>query len=249
MTYKKKNTSKKTINNDTIIEDKPIITHLPINLYENKIFNENKKDIIIENLEKKINILMKEIDKGNKTYKLYNINNNNNENNNNNNNINCWWCRHKFSTPTVSLPENIYNDKFSTFGIFCSYNCAMAYNINLNDENIYKRTSLLNYLYKRTYNKFVDIIQAPSWKILENYGGLVSIETFRESFIFNDFEYNYIKPPIISCIYQIEKKFKKSTIKSENSNNYVLKRKKPINNSKYTLENTMGLKKIINSSD
>ena len=38
-----------------------------------------------------------------------------------------------------------FNDKFYCSGNFCSYNCALAYNIDQND-NVWKKTSLLNLL-------------------------------------------------------------------------------------------------------
>ena len=40
--------------------------------------------------------------------------------------------------------------------MFCSYECCEAYNIDLNDENVYNRSSLLKYHY---YNidEFKDI--------------------------------------------------------------------------------------------
>ena len=38
------------------------------------------------------------------------------------------------------------------FGCFCSYNCAAAYNLNMNDYNIWNRYSLL----KKMYEPFFD---------------------------------------------------------------------------------------------
>jgi hypothetical protein len=51
----------------------------------------------------------------------------------------------------------------------------MAYNIDINDENISKRTSLIYMMYKKTYNQYKIIKQAPSWKILTDFGGILSI--------------------------------------------------------------------------
>lgn len=241
MSNKTKKKSKIIIENNNF--NKPIITHLPIYINKKSINKEDiEKDNTIKDLKEQIKVLNNKLE-DNYNQELFNIDNDNN----NNKNINCWWCRHCFKNPKVTLPENLFKSKFNTFGVFCSYNCALSYNIDINDENLYKRTSLLYYLYKKTYNKNVEIVKAPSWKILKNYGGIVSIDTFRKSFIFNEYEYNYIKPPIISCIYQIEKILKKP--KKNTTEKYILKRKKPLNNSKYNLENTMGLKKTINATD
>ena len=44
----------------------------------------------------------------------------------------------------------------------------MSYNIDLNDEKVWKRNSLLNLLYRQTYKSNDDeILPAPSWKILK----------------------------------------------------------------------------------
>ena len=53
----------------------------------------------------------------------------------------CWWCCHKCDVP-LSLPEKLYDDTFHVFGCFCSFNCAAAYNVNLNDYKIWE-----DYLY------------------------------------------------------------------------------------------------------
>ena len=236
---------KKKIN----IEQKetPIITHLPITIEcsnNDEIFiknEDNNKEDEIKRLKKQIKELRKELnDSVIDSDKVYNLDYNDV------NEIKCWWCRNEFCTPVVTLPENVFNNKFQTFGHFCSYNCALAYNIEMNDENISKRTSLLHHLYKKTYNESKDIIKAPDWKILKEYGGIETIEQYRKNFIFNTFEYQYLKPPLISRINQIEKTLKNRKYKKKDE--YVLKRSKPLNTSKYTLESTMGLKKIINVS-
>jgi hypothetical protein len=225
---------------------KPIIAHLPIKLEENinDIFvknNKNDEDLEINKLKRENKELRKELNKKlTDSDKLFNLNEKNISD------VNCWWCRYSFTTPRVCLPENIFNDKIQSFGFFCSYNCACAYNVDINDENIHKRSSLLHYLYKKTYNENKEILKAPDWRILKQYGGNISIDEFRDNFLLNTFDYQYIKPPMISRNYQIEK-----TLKIKNTNKtseFILKRSKPINTSKYTLETTMGLKKIINVS-
>lgn len=240
---------KSIVKNKVNIEnkEKPIITHLPIKLEENisDIFiksndiDNNEKEI--KRLRKELKELKKEINQNYTEFdKLFNVNENEISD------ISCWWCRHPICTPCVTLPENILNNNIKNFGYFCSYNCAQAYNVDLNDENVTKRSSLLHYLYKKTYNDTKEIIKAPDWKILKDYGGTISIEEFRSNFILNTYEYQYIKPPMISRLYQIEKTSKNK--QKPKPSEYVLKRNKPLNTSKYTLETTMGLKKIINVS-
>lgn len=238
------------VKNKVNIEKKetPIITHLPITLDcsndNNDIFiknDKNNKDDEIKRLKKQVRELRKELNENTiESDMVYNLEQNDI------NDVKCWWCRNEFSTPVVTLPENIFNNKIQTFGNFCSYNCALAFNIETNDENISKRTSLLHHLYKKTYSETKEIIKAPDWKILKEYGGIESIEQFRKNFLFNTFEYQYLKPPLISRINQIEKTLNNK--KHKKKDEFVLKRSKPLNTSKYTLESTMGLKKIVNVS-
>ena len=157
----------------------------------------------------------------------------------------CWWCSYN-SNPIVELPEHYFNNMFYMTGKFCSYNCAMAYNIDLNDENISKRNSLLYLHYKKTYNTEPNIIVAPSWKVLKEFGGSLDIDEFRSNFITHTTNYLYIKPPLISRISYIEKTLVVEDTEPIKTNEYVLKRTKPLNSTKYTLESTIGLKKTIN---
>ena len=136
--------------------DTPIIAHLPINHAEiididnihindifikSDLFNEYKKsdyvnDKEIKFLKNKIEELSERLKKYEKKSKacVYILSNNKSK---------CWWCSNYYSTPTIELPENYYNGVFYNNGNFCSYNCAMAYNIDINDENISKHIILI----------------------------------------------------------------------------------------------------------
>ena len=159
----------------------------------------------------------------------------------------CWWCKYSYNTSTVELPEYYFNNMFYYIGKFCSYNCAMAYNIDINDGNISKRNSLLYLHYKNTYNKIDKIVSSPSWKILKDFGGTIDIEEYRNNFITNSINYIYIKPPLVSRITYIEKIPTVETTEVIKTNDFILKRSKPLNSTKYTLESTIGLKKIVNT--
>lgn len=238
----------------------PIILHLPISAEENTntenkdfdtndlfIKNENdyNKDLIINNLRSEIDVLKKKLEKTN----VYNINTNVKMLTSN---VKCWWCKNHFCTPKVSLPENYFNNKFICSGNFCSYNCALSYNLDLNDEMVWKRKSLLIKLYEKTYNSKLNILPAPSWKVLKEYGGTLSIEEFRDNLLVNNEEYIYLHPPMICRLSQVEKVYRKnnnlkvpiSSLKkyTESSDDLVLKRSKPLKSSRYSLESTMGLK-------
>ncbi len=169
-------------------------------------------------------------------------------------NTKCWWCRHVFKSPPVQLPEDYYNETFYCIGHFCSFNCMSSYNLDLNDTLSSKRESLMNLLYYLTYSEYKKISQAPHWMTLEDYGGTLTIEKFRENSIVNTKEYLVLHPPLISRQMQIEESYKLNKLKevpidkvnkiySEIDSEYAIKRSKPMQSTQLNLETTMGLVK------
>ena len=167
-------------------------------------------------------------------------------------NTKCWWCKNCFNTPNLMLPEFYFNDIFYCNGNFCSFNCKKAYNIDLNDANIWKRESLINLEYYLTYGKYKEIMPAPSWFTLKEYGGYLTIDEFRKNFDTNSSEFILLQPPLISRQMQIEESYKKTSslgpinklykLFSEETP-YSLKRSKPVETTQLNLEKTMGLKR------
>jgi hypothetical protein len=171
-----------------------------------------------------------------------------------NQNTKCWWCHYSFTSVPVQLPDEYYNNTFFCSGHFCSFNCAKSYNLQNNDNLVWRRCSLLNLLYFQTYSEHKDIIPAPSWLVLNDYGGALTIEQFRNNFIFNNKEYIVLHPPLISRQMQIEESYKLNTNQTVSINNlnkiyseldteFQLRRAKPIISSQLNLETTMGLTK------
>jgi hypothetical protein len=244
---------------ENLNSDTPIIAHLPIDLSEvineqvNEIFlkpenesnrfenhNDNYNDTEVKMLRKKIDELNIRLAKYEKNIKPSIIACDGDSK--------CWWDTHYFNTPPIEMPESYFNGKFNCSGKFCSWECMIAYNIDINDENISKRTSLIYMMYKKTYNSYRIINPASSWKVLIDFGGVISIEEFRENLLTNSLDYNYIKPPIISRISYIEKiQIKKDDNNDVKNDDLILKRSKPLKSSKYNLESIMGLKKIVNN--
>ena len=150
----------------------------------------------------------------------------------------CWWCRHRFDNSPIGLPINYYcnsnslygdkiknyfekknimietDDFFEVEGIFCSFPCCKAYILDQPFNDNYKNSiSLLYLLYYKLYEMYPDnnFYVAPSWKLLENYGGHLSIDEFRESIGNKDFNLTInIKRPymFITGIYSEENKVK-----------------------------------------
>ena len=228
---KKRGRKPKNFNNKEIVVKNtitPIITHLAIsenNSETETILNQDDKDKRICELESQVKNLKNKIKKKNpEKCSVYKVNFNNDSV--------CWWCKHCFDNEKIELPTRYYNDKFYTYGIFCSYECCEAYNIDLNDENVFNRSSLLKYHYYKTYGNFKNIEKAKDWKILKPFGGNVDITEFRASFNNIGDDYNYLKPPMISRYAQIEKI---NLLNTKNTNDLVIKRSTPLKNNKNSL--------------
>ena len=149
--------------------------------------------------------------------------------------VQCWWCRHCFNTNKVELPYKYFDSNFYCFGNFCSYECCEAYNINMNDENVSNRSSLLKFHYYKTYGCFKNIKQANDWKIIKGLGGHIDIEKFRENSTQHTDDYLFLKPPMVTRYGHIEKV--NITVKKKSKTDLVLKRSKPLKRDKYTLKN------------
>ena len=104
----------------------------------------------------------------------------------------CWFCRHPIPLEwhPVGIPlkhklDGQYKqDTFDCEGIFCSFNCCMAY---LNEHHEYRfkdSTVLLLMMYRKLFKQYktiTSILPSPSWKLLKEYGGHLTIEEYRKS--------------------------------------------------------------------
>ena len=166
-------------------------------------------------------------------------------------NINCFWCRHSFTTHPIGCPiryinpsieksyishitkdkyymkENItpsklknilsqeethfeiipfVNDYYLTDGIFCSFNCVLAFIKDNNHDIFYRESrSLLHSLYESLIGfPITKIVPSPHWRLLKEYGGHLTIEEYRNSFnnVEYDFMFNLREMRTISKIYK-----------------------------------------------
>jgi len=169
--------------------------------------------------------------------------------------IYCWWCCHPFEGPPCALPCDYSNNVFKVWGVFCSPECAAAYNFNdiHSGYDLWERYSLLNYLYRKIYNNNnIKIKLAPPKQTLKIFGGNLSIKEFRiQNTNYNNI-YKIIMPPLISITpiqeltgidngYSSKNEKKVFMIEKEKigDSNLKLQRSKPFNNSKNTLEKCM----------
>ncbi len=160
--------------------------------------------------------------------------------------IACWWCTEQFDTIPCFIPEKVDNGKYHVFGCFCSYNCAAAYNMDMNDYKTWDRYSILQKLYREIFGDNNELAAAPPRQCLSKFGGNLTIDEFRNSSIKNEKEYRFIMPPMVSIVPYIEESCRdvqkwEKLRSSDGENNLILKRSKPLPNSKNTLFETMGL--------
>lgn len=167
----------------------------------------------------------------------------------------CWWCAHPFNGPPCSLPCDYKNGTFKVSGIFCSPECAAAYNFSDTNSgsDLWERYSLLNYLYRKVYSdNNIKIKLAPPRQTLKIFGGNLTIKDFRIHNSNYNSIYKIIMPPMISITPIQEITSLSSGFSSKNDkkmfiidkdkvkdNNLKLVRKKPFNSSKNTLEKCM----------
>jgi hypothetical protein len=122
----------------------------------------------------------------------------------------CSWCCHAFDTIPVGLPESFcqQSKKFVVRDCFCSFNCAHAFNISLNDHKVWERFALLNRLkniiFKGTEIENKQIISAPPKKLLKVFGGDKTIEELRNNRISVPKMYKNHLPPAIPFFAVIE---------------------------------------------
>ena len=151
----------------------------------------------------------------------------------------CWNCCHDFIDIKVGLPLKYINNTFYIYGDFCSSECSLRYGYEyLNNKNIYDLYSNVH-LYKKKSFKNNDIIKmAPSKLYLSIFGGDLSIEEYRESFIKNEF-HNIELQPIIP-INHIFENYEMNELQNKH-NNLKLFRSKKLINEKKNIKNTMNL--------
>ena len=103
-------------------------------------------------------------------------------------------------------------DYYLTDGIFCSFNCCLAFIKENKSNKVYDNSEYLLYnLFHNFFNDF-EISIAPSWRLLKNYGGSLSIKEYRNSFnkiIYTDLRKFIPELPVCKSIgFLFEKKIK-----------------------------------------
>ena len=215
-------------------------------LYKNQLEENKKKEIIIKKLKEELDkrALNNPFDSDvQKDLKTHVINMNLIDNNTNKvielkkTDLNCWWDTYPINNYPYFLPEKYYNGKFYVFGCFSSPECAVAYNLYMNDYKVMERFALL----QKLYGPIKKI--APSKEILKKYGGIVEIDEYRQNFINCDKEYRLKLPPMVLLRHIIDEITIDNNDKEYSAkSNITTFSKKKLPSVKNNLFNTMGIK-------
>ena len=104
---------------------------------------------------------------------------------------------------------------FIVDGVYCSFNCCKAFIMSVQREDFYKHSqNLLNIMYRQVFDQATTNIEiAPDWRLLNIFGGPLTIQEFRKSFNnmrFNDIDDYIIRAPnsrMIGKLYEKKVKF------------------------------------------
>ena len=82
---------------------------------------------------------------------------------------------------------------YETDGIFCSVNCCLSFAIENRHNPLYEKSiPLLHKMFGDITGSTSDIQPAPSWRLLEEYGGHLTIEKFRSNLTHINYEFKNI---------------------------------------------------------
>jgi hypothetical protein len=163
---------------------------------------------------------------------------------------NCFWCCHQIPDIEYGMPirYDVFHHNFTTYGSYCSLQCAAAYNysINMGCDRAWEIHSWIQLLGKK-YGFKGPIRPAPSRYLLKMFHGPLTIEEFRKAHTNLLQTYVLNIPPFIHVSSQIEcinTSFldKDGPIRNETGLKNTTKRKQPpIPQHKGELEQKMNL--------
>lgn len=173
----------------------------------------------------------------------------------------CWHCCHGFDGQPLPLPVAYDDraDRFTVTGIFCSFPCMKAYNLEGRGGGYLRGINavLITQFHKRCTGVLAPIRMAPPRMLLKAFGGAMTIEEFRaagESHVFKS-----IPPRMVILEHVFEQQARAAAAQSQRPTTFAptasvdfkdaaasnetlkLKRPKPMQKDRNVLERTMGI--------
>ncbi|ARF10594.1 hypothetical protein Hokovirus_2_121 [Hokovirus HKV1] len=112
----------------------------------------------------------------------------------------------EFDGPPCFLPVAKVKDTYYVTKCFCSWNCAIAYNFSLNDNDVWLRHKLILSICSYKYG-VDDVKAAPPRDVLTKFGGPIDIDTFRANFKMNLKDYKIVDPPMTILLSHVQEKY------------------------------------------
>ena len=161
-----------------------------------------------------------------------------NENSNTSLLVTCWWCRLSVIPITLScfLPINYdkLRNKYTKHGYFCSWECIKAYAIDRNQVNTCDFITHMRLKLEGPPVKTTNV--APRKEVLQMFGGTINIDDFRKE----PQRITFVMPGDIHQLPDIKITASKFEA-APHVGTMKLKREKPLERSKGTLESSLGI--------
>ena len=169
-----------------------IIQNLKSRIKDKSLFNDNALTLTKENKKHLINLGLISVNK-------------NKLNICEKTNIACWWCTHNFDTQPLFMPDHYKNNFYYVFGNFCGFACMISYNEDMDDYRKSVRSALIKQLYCDIFQcDEMNIKAAGPREILEKFGGIMTINKFRDPVIVSTKVIKMSIPPMIPLISDYE---------------------------------------------
>lgn len=169
-----------------------IIQNLKSRIKDKSLFNENTLTLTKENKKHLINLGLITVNK-------------NKLNICEKTNIACWWCTYNFDTQPLFMPDHYKNGFYYVFGNFCSFGCMISYNGDMDDYRKSVRSALIKQLYCEIFQcDEMNIKASGPREILEKFGGIMTINKFRDPMTVSSKVIKMSIPPMIPLISDYE---------------------------------------------
>lgn len=169
-------------------------------------------------------------------------------------NIKCFWCGCNFDNSPWGIPTKYNKGKFDLYGIFCTPQCTLAHMLvrEKDDDYLWEKIALLNLLYFKVFEKYENLVPSLDKIAHIDYGGSLEDDQYKDIINQNDKSYSIEFPPCNNVIPTLEDIYKKNSLSStfipidknrikKAGDELKLKRTKPINHGKKTLDDCMNI--------
>jgi hypothetical protein len=118
--------------------------------------------------------------------------------------VHCFWCAHSFEGVPCFLPVKEESAVYHVYGNYCTPQCALAYLLyeHLDSHVRWERMALLHRMYKCSGRLY----PAPPRESLMSFGGIYTIEKFRDIIAGNKVRVDVQVPPMVSILGTLDTK-------------------------------------------